>query len=97
MAGYPSLPTEFTWRDDGQRHTLSLDEVPLAQVEPVGSGWVVRALVHQIELEGDPPSRISVPSLDHGKAWITRWAQCRQQALTRTVAQRVAPQASPLH
>lgn len=90
MAGYERLPEEFNWRDDGHRHTLSLAKVPLAHVEPTGSGWVVRTLVHQFEPQGEPPSRISVPSLDHGKAWLTRWAQCRRPKLTRVVAQHLA-------
>lgn len=87
MAGYASLPPEFTWRDDGERVVLSLREIPLAHVEPIGSAWVVRTLMHQIDPQAEPPARIAVPSLEHGKAWLTRWAECRRPLIVRTVAQ----------
>lgn len=87
MPGYPPLPAAFAWRDDGHRLVLSLEEVPVAQVEAAGSAWIVRTLVHQLVPSGDPPSRIAVPSMDHGKAWITAWASRRQASLARAIAQ----------
>lgn len=85
MAGYKPLPSEFTWRDDGERMVLSLRDIPLAHIERTGSGWVVRTLIHLFDHQAEPPSRIAVPSLQHGKAWITRWAQCRRAAFERAV------------
>ena len=87
MPGYPPLPAAFSWRDDGHRLVLSLEEVPLAQVEAAGSAWIVRTLVHQLVPSGDPPSRIAVPSMDQGRAWITAWASCRQASLASAIAQ----------
>lgn len=84
MAGYIPLPPEFTWRDDGNRLVLSLREFPLAQVEPIRSGWVVHTLMHQIDTS-ELPTRIAVPSLQHGKAWITRWVQCRLPSIKRAI------------
>jgi hypothetical protein len=90
MAGYPSLPPSFGWRDDGHRLVLTMDDVPLAQVEPVGSGWVISTLMHLVEPQGDPPSRIAVPSLEHAKAWLAKWAQCRQVSIARDITKQRA-------
>ncbi|WP_157074073.1 hypothetical protein [Pseudoxanthomonas mexicana] len=86
MTGDTPLPAKFTWRDEGARVVLTMDHVPLAQVEPAGHAWVVRTLTHQLAPMGDPPSRIAVPSLQRGKAWLTRWARCHQQEIAAVIA-----------
>lgn len=91
MASYKPLSPEFSWHEDGNRLVLRLQEIPLAQVEAAGHAWVVRTLMH----DGEPPARIAVPSPEEGKAWVTRWAQCRQSTLVRAIAQRLTER-SPL-
>lgn len=85
MASYKPLSPEFSWLEDGSRLVLRLQEIPLAQIEPAGNAWVVRTLLH----DGEPPARIAVPSPEDGKAWVMRWAQCRQSALVRAIAHRI--------
>lgn len=86
MAGVTALLPDFLWRDEGERVTLCIGEFPVAKVEASGNGWVVRTLLHGTDVEDEPPSRISVPSLEQGKEWAVRWAQCRQLALVRARA-----------
>ncbi len=88
MASHPPLSPEFSWHEEDDRIVLRLQEIPLAQVEATGNAWVVRTLMH----DGEPPSRIAVPSAEDGKAWVMRWAQCRQAALVRAIAQRLTVQ-----
>ena len=85
MASHKPLSPEFSWHEEANRLVLRLQEIPLAQVEPTGNAWVVRTLMH----DGEPPSRIAVPSAEEGKAWVMRWAHCRQGALVRAIAQRL--------
>lgn len=90
MAGVTTLFPDFLWRDEGERLTLYVGEIPVAKVEASGNGWVVRTLLQGAAVEDEPPSRISVSSPERGKEWATRWAQCRQRALVRATAPRLA-------
>lgn len=90
MATANSLFPDFVWRDEGERLTLCIGEIPVAKVEESGGGWVVRTLLQGLDEDSGPPSRIAVPSLQQGKEWATRWAQCRQRSLMRATSHRLA-------
>jgi hypothetical protein len=91
----PMPPSPFAWREEGPRWVLTMHQVPLAQVEPAGHAWVVRTLLHQVAPATEPPSRIAVPSLQRGKAWLARWAQCHRDAIAAAVrAAMTVPQRS---
>lgn len=91
MAYSKPLSTEFSWLEFSNRLILRLQEIPLAQIELVGDAWVVRTLMH----DGGQPARITVPSLDEGKAWVLRWATFCQRMLVRAIAKRLAAQDLP--
>lgn len=88
MATANPLPPDFIWHDEGERSTLRIGPIPVAKVEESGSGWVVRTLVQGLNEDSEPPSRIAVPSLQQGKEWATRWAQCRWRSLMRATSHR---------
>lgn len=95
MTRVATLLPDFLWRDEGERVTLCIGDIPVAKVEASGHGWVVRTLLQGAEVEDEPPSRISVPSLEQGKEWAVRWAQCRQLALVRATAHRRTKAGAP--
>ncbi len=95
MIGDTPLPAPFTWRDEGPRVVLTMDHVPLAHVEPAGHACVVRTLMHHFAPMGDPPSRIAVPSLHRGKAWLTHWARCHQHEIAAAIADHPATALCP--
>jgi hypothetical protein len=69
------LPPGFTWRRELDQDTLYYDNVPVARVEPLVQGTVVRSLVRGPQLS---PCETLVPNVERGIALATRWAAERQ-------------------
>ena len=64
------LPPGFTWRRELDQDTLYYDNVPVARVEPLVQGTVVRSLVRGPQLS---PCETLVPNVERGIALATRW------------------------
>lgn len=80
------LPIEFHWRHELDQDTLYFQEVPVACVEPMVRGIMLRTLVRGPRLG---TQEIVVRSAKHGIAVATRWASERH-ALIREACSRVA-------
>ena len=75
MTAARKLPHGFTWRRELDQDTLYCDDVPVARVEPLVQGTVVRSLVRGPHLS---PCETLVPNVERGIALATRWAAERQ-------------------
>lgn len=69
------LPPGFAWRHELDQDTLYYDNVPVARVEPLVHGTVVRSLVRGPHLSS---CETLVANVDRGIALATRWATERQ-------------------
>ncbi len=81
MTAARKLPPGFAWRRELDQDTLYCDDVPVARVEPLLRGLVVRSLIRGAHLS---PCETLVPSVERGIALATRWAAERQDLVRET-------------
>lgn len=84
------LPIEFHWHHELDQDTLYFQEVPIACVEPILRGVMLRTLIQAPRLSAQ---EVMVRSPQHGIAIASRWASDRQ-ALIRDECVRIASLAS---
>ena len=82
------LPGEYSWRCELDQHTLYFLGMPVATVEPLVHGMMVRILIRDARLG---PKETIVRSIDHGKAVTERWA-AERTALIRKACGRANAQ-----
>lgn len=80
------LPIEFRWRHELDQDTLYFQGIPVACVEPIVRGVMLRTLIRAPQLGAQ---ETIVRSAEHGMAIATRWASERH-ALIRDACSRIA-------
>lgn len=92
------LTVEFLWKKELDLHILYFFDMPVACVEPMVRGLIVRTLVHNTDAH---PQDIVVCSVERGIALATRWASERDglirkvYSLRRTVPEGAADVPEP--